>query len=114
VTTEPCGAARHERVALLSGRPTRRSEHFKQARGYQLYGDSVDLLRAIGLEALAAQYVEVQAYGTPEAIAAKLRHRREIIGDFRFNACFRFGGIAYEAAERSMRLFAERVMPAQR
>ena len=90
------------------------SDHFKKAKGYQLYGETVDLLKAIGLEALAALYVDVQAWGTPKQIIDKLHARREIIGDFRFNACFRFAGIPFEAAERSMRLFAEEVMPALR
>jgi len=90
------------------------SEHFKNARGYELYGSSVDLLREIGLAALAEQYVEVQAYGTPERIIEQLRARETIIGDYRFNGCFRFGGIAYDAAERSMQLFAEKVIPALR
>ena len=90
------------------------SDHFKKAKGYQLYGETVDLLKAIGLEALAAMYVDVQAWGTPKQIIDKLHARREIIGEFRFNACFRFAGIPFEAAERSMRVFAEEVMPALR
>jgi alkanesulfonate monooxygenase SsuD/methylene tetrahydromethanopterin reductase-like flavin-dependent oxidoreductase (luciferase family) len=90
------------------------SDHFKKAKGYEMYGESVDMLRDIGLESLAGVYVDVQAWGTPERIVAKLRQRRELIGDFVFNACFRFAGIPYEAAERSMRLFAEKVIPALR
>jgi alkanesulfonate monooxygenase SsuD/methylene tetrahydromethanopterin reductase-like flavin-dependent oxidoreductase (luciferase family) len=90
------------------------SEHFKKAKGYEMYGEAVEVLRHVGLEAVAAQYVEVQAYGTPERIVEKLRERAKLIGDYRFNACFRFAGIPYEAAERSMRLFASEVMPAFR
>jgi len=88
------------------------SDHFKKAKGYQLYGETVDLLKAIGLEALAAMYVDVQAWGTPKQIIEKLRSRRDIIGEYRLNCCFRFAGIPFEAAERSMRVFAEEVMPA--
>jgi alkanesulfonate monooxygenase SsuD/methylene tetrahydromethanopterin reductase-like flavin-dependent oxidoreductase (luciferase family) len=90
------------------------SDHFKQAKGYKLYGDTVDLLRAVGLETLAHAYVDVQAWGTPDQIIAKLKARREIIGEFCFNACFRYTGIPFEAAERSMRLFARDVIPALR
>jgi alkanesulfonate monooxygenase SsuD/methylene tetrahydromethanopterin reductase-like flavin-dependent oxidoreductase (luciferase family) len=90
------------------------SDHLKKAKGYQMYGDSVDLLRDIGLEQLCTQYVGVQAYGTPERIVEKLRERAEVVGDFRFNACFRFAGIPFEAAQKSMRLLAERVFPAFR
>lgn len=90
------------------------SDHFKTAEGYKIYGDAVDALRTIGLDTAAEAYVGVQAYGTPEQIVEKLRERREIIGDFRLNACFRFAGIPFEAAERGMRLFAEEVIPALR
>jgi len=88
------------------------SDHFKKAKGYQLYGETVDLLKAIGLDTLAAMYVDVQAWGTPKQVIDKLLARREIIGEFRLNCCFRFAGIPFEAAERSMRVFAEDVMPA--
>jgi alkanesulfonate monooxygenase SsuD/methylene tetrahydromethanopterin reductase-like flavin-dependent oxidoreductase (luciferase family) len=90
------------------------SDHFKDAKAYRMYGEAVDVLREIGLESLAAQYVEVQAYGTPARIIEKLRQRAAIVGDFRFNACFRFAGIFFDAARRSMRLFAEKVIPAFR
>jgi alkanesulfonate monooxygenase SsuD/methylene tetrahydromethanopterin reductase-like flavin-dependent oxidoreductase (luciferase family) len=90
------------------------SDHFKSAKGYKLYGDSVDALREIGLDTAAEAYMDVQAWGTPEQIVAKLRERREILGDYWFNACFRYAGIPYEAAERSMRLFADEVIPALR
>jgi alkanesulfonate monooxygenase SsuD/methylene tetrahydromethanopterin reductase-like flavin-dependent oxidoreductase (luciferase family) len=90
------------------------SDHFKNAKGYKIYGDTVDALRAIGLDTAAEAYVDVQAWGTPEMIVEKLRARREIIGDFWLNACFRFAGIPFDAAERSLRLFAEEVIPAFR
>ena len=90
------------------------SDHLKKAKGYKLYGDTVDLLRAVGMETLANAYVDVQAWGTPEQIVAKLKAHHQIIGDFRFNACFRYAGIPFEAAERSMRLFAREVIPALR
>ncbi|HYC57003.1 MAG TPA: LLM class flavin-dependent oxidoreductase [Candidatus Binatia bacterium] len=87
------------------------SDHLKKARGYEMYGNSVDLLRAIGLENVVENYVQVQAWGTPQMIVDKLHERREIIGDFVFNGCFRFAGIPADYARRSMRLFAEQVIP---
>lgn len=90
------------------------SEHFKKAKGYEMYGSSVDMMRAIGLENLMEEYLKVQAWGTPERIIEALGRRREMIGDYNFSACFRFAGIPFEAAEASMRLFAEAVMPVLR
>ncbi|HEY2773216.1 MAG TPA: LLM class flavin-dependent oxidoreductase [Candidatus Binatia bacterium] len=88
------------------------SDHLKNAKGYDMYGNAVDVLRAIGLEHVVETYVDVQAWGTPEMIIDKLRSRGEKIGDFFFNACFRFAGIPNDYAQRSMRLFSEKVMPA--
>ena len=90
------------------------SEHFKTAKGYATYGEAVDLLRDVGLEKVADMYVDVQAWGTPDQVVEKLRKRREIIGDFDFNGCFRFAGIPFDATLRSMELYAEHVIPALR
>lgn len=90
------------------------SDHFKQAQGYEAYGSAVDLLRAIGLEKVCAMYLGVQAWGTPDDVIDKLRARTAHTGDFDLSCCFRFAGLPFEAAERSMRTFAERVMPAMR
>lgn len=89
-------------------------EHFKHAKGYESYGNAVDLLRAIGLDAMCDMYLGVQAWGTPDDIIDKLRARREIIGDFDLTCCFRYAGLPYQDAERSMHTFAERVLPALR
>jgi alkanesulfonate monooxygenase SsuD/methylene tetrahydromethanopterin reductase-like flavin-dependent oxidoreductase (luciferase family) len=88
------------------------SDHFKDASGYETYGSAVDLLRSIGLEKVCNLYLDVQAWGTPDDIVDKLRARMELLGDFDLNCCFRFAGLPYEEAERSMRTFAEQVMPA--
>ena len=87
------------------------SDHLKKAKGYELYGNSVDMLRSIGLEHVVESYIDVQAWGTPEMIVEKLEARGEKIGDFLFNACFRFAGVPHDYALRSMRLFADKVMP---
>jgi alkanesulfonate monooxygenase SsuD/methylene tetrahydromethanopterin reductase-like flavin-dependent oxidoreductase (luciferase family) len=90
------------------------SDHFKQAKGYEAYGNAVDLLRDIGLDKMCEMYLDVQAWGTPDEVVDKLRARRELIGDFDLNCCFRFAGMPIDAAERSMRTFAEQVIPALR
>ncbi|HEU0171737.1 MAG TPA: LLM class flavin-dependent oxidoreductase [Acidimicrobiales bacterium] len=88
------------------------SDHFKEARGYEAYGNAVDLLRAIGLERMCEMYLGVQAWGTPAQVLERLRARREVIGPFDLTACFRFAGLPIEDAERSMRTFASEVLPA--
>ncbi len=88
------------------------SDHFKSAKGYESYGNSVDLLRDIGLDQLCELYLRVQAWGTPDQILAKLEHRRSIIGDHDLTCAFRFAGMPLTDAEASMRLFAAEVLPA--
>jgi alkanesulfonate monooxygenase SsuD/methylene tetrahydromethanopterin reductase-like flavin-dependent oxidoreductase (luciferase family) len=50
-------------------------------------------------------------FGTPEQVAAKLRRLRDELGVTHYIGWFNFGGLPHEKVVRSMRLFAERVMP---
>ncbi|MBI4611519.1 MAG: LLM class flavin-dependent oxidoreductase [Candidatus Rokubacteria bacterium] len=72
------------------------------------------LVRARRLEALAYDEVldQLVVYGTPEAVADKLLALREAIGFTTLSAWMNMGGhIPHERVLRSMRLFAERVIP---
>lgn len=86
-------------------------DHFKQAKGYEAYGEAVDMMRDIGLEAVADAYMDAQAWGTPEMILDKLSTWRGVIGDFDLIWGFRAAGIAFEDAQNSQRLIAEKVLP---
>jgi alkanesulfonate monooxygenase SsuD/methylene tetrahydromethanopterin reductase-like flavin-dependent oxidoreductase (luciferase family) len=87
------------------------SDHLKHAKGYEAYGDSVELLRSVGLEKLCQMYLGVNVWGTPEQIVDRLWARSEVVGDHDLTCCFRFAGLPYEDAEASMRLFAKEVLP---
>ena len=87
------------------------SEHFKEVTGYAHYATAGDLFRQVGLETAAKVYCGVQTWGTPEAILEKLRARRELLGDFDLGLIASYGGMPLETAERSIRLFADRVLP---
>jgi alkanesulfonate monooxygenase SsuD/methylene tetrahydromethanopterin reductase-like flavin-dependent oxidoreductase (luciferase family) len=87
------------------------SDHLKQAKGYEAYGNAVELLRAIGLDKLCEMYLQVNVWGTPDQIIERLRARREVIGDHDVTCCFRYAGLPYEEAEASMRVFASDVLP---
>lgn len=86
-------------------------DHFKKAKGYEAYGEAVDMMRDIGLEAVAEAYMDAQAWGTPEMVLEKLTHWREVVGDFDLLWGFRAAGISYEDANNSQRLIAEEVLP---
>jgi len=87
------------------------SEHFARTKGYESYASAGEFLRAAGQEALRDVYLGVQAWGTPDRILERLERRRSLIGDFDLTACFRFAGLSRTDAERSMRTFAEHVLP---
>ena len=86
-------------------------DHFKKAKGYEAYGEAVDMLRDMGLEEMSNAYVDAQAWGTPEQIVEKLSGWRSVIGDFDLLFGFRAAGMAFEDAENSQRLIAEQVIP---
>ena len=86
-------------------------EHFKDAQGYEAYGDAVDALNAAGLESATDTYVSQQVWGTPQQMLDKLEKRRSYLGDAGLLCIFRCAGIPFEAAKRSMDTFAKEVMP---
>ena len=87
------------------------SDHFRALPGYQLYADASEAFRAVGLETAVRTYCGVQTWGTPAQILEKLRWRRELIGEFELTLIAHYGGMPVEEAERSLRLFAEEVLP---
>jgi alkanesulfonate monooxygenase SsuD/methylene tetrahydromethanopterin reductase-like flavin-dependent oxidoreductase (luciferase family) len=91
------------------------SDHFKTAKGYETYGSTVDLMKAVGLETIAEHYVDAQAWGTPDDVIGKLKARAEVLGgDYDLNCCFRYAGLPVDLAEQSLRTFGEHVLPVMR
>lgn len=71
-------------------------------------------MRAAGVDEIVKAYVAQQVWGTPDEMLRQFEERRDFLGDFGVLACFRYGGMPYEVAERSCRLFAREVMPVLR
>jgi hypothetical protein len=55
--------------------------------------------------------MQAAIWGPPDRILRELEARRGVIGEFELNTAFRFGGVPYELAERSLKLFAKEVLP---
>ena len=70
-----------------------------------------EILKHMGFERYVEGFLAANAYGTPDQMIKRFRERYEVIGSFELATCFRFGGIPYEEAEASMRLFAREVLP---
>lgn len=98
-------------LASILGHYDLMGEHLAKTKGYERYGAQAEVLREIGFEKYVEGFQASNAYGTPDEILGRLEARRDIVGDFDMATCFRFGGIPFEQAQESMKLFAEKVIP---
>ena len=85
--------------------------HFEGMKGYESYAGAAGALRRMGASGFLDGFLSATASGTPEQVIEKYRARRELMGPFEAAPAFRFGGIPYDEAESSMRLFAAEVLP---
>jgi alkanesulfonate monooxygenase SsuD/methylene tetrahydromethanopterin reductase-like flavin-dependent oxidoreductase (luciferase family) len=86
-------------------------EHFSTVKGYDAYAQKAEIARKGGLDGAVDGFMKAAVWGTPDRILRELEARRGVIGDFELNVSFRFGGIPYDKAETSLRLFAKEVLP---
>lgn len=86
-------------------------EHFSQVKGYDAYAQKAEIARKGGMDGAIEGFMKAAMWGPPDRILRELEARRSVIGDFELNAAFRFGGVPYETAEASLRLFAKEVLP---
>lgn len=84
---------------------------FDGLKGYASYAASSAVLREIGPEKAADNFVKVSAWGSPQQILDRLYERWQMIGPFDENVQPSYGGLSRENAEASMRLFAQKVLP---
>jgi alkanesulfonate monooxygenase SsuD/methylene tetrahydromethanopterin reductase-like flavin-dependent oxidoreductase (luciferase family) len=87
------------------------SDHFGRMKGYGDYADNAAVLRDAGMADAANAFVDINTWGTPRQIIEKLERRRREIGDFDLTVQVSYGGLTGEQAERSLRLFADQVLP---
>ena len=86
-------------------------DHFGSVKGYDAYQQKAEIARSAGLEGAVDGFMKAASWGTPDKILRGLEARRELLGDFELNVSFRFGGTPPDVAERSLKLFAEEVLP---
>ena len=86
-------------------------EHFATVKGYDAYVQKAAIARQGGLEGAVNGFMQAAIWGPPDRILRELEARRGVIGDFELNTAFRFGGVPFELAEGSLKLFAKEVLP---
>lgn len=89
-------------------------EHFAKTPGYEYYANGARTMGAAGGDGAAKFFRELQVYGTPKQCLDKIVYIAETIGAGTFAANVSYGGLPYDEAEASMRLFAAKVAPALR
>lgn len=87
------------------------SEHFSQVKGYNAYAQKSEIARKTGVEGMIDGFMKAAIWGSPDRILRALEERRAMMGHFEMATSFRFGGIPYDLAESSLRLFAREVLP---
>ena len=86
-------------------------EHFSEVKGYNAYAQKSAIAREAGVEGMIDGFMKAAIWGPPDQILRALEARRQTMGHLELATSFRFGGIPYEIAEASMRLFAKEVLP---
>ena len=88
-----------------------RGDYLRIAGGYEYYANFIEDIDAYGGNAMQNFFVSLQVTGTPEQCHKKVMDIHGYTGADSLVACFSYGGMPYGDAERSMRLFASKVMP---
>lgn len=86
-------------------------ERFRNTKGYEQYTQFSEIVKSKGPEWIGERAARPQAWGTPDQVFEKLRHIQETTSAEEFVLNVRFGDMPVETAERSMRLFAQEVLP---
>lgn len=86
-------------------------EHFANTPGYEYYAKGAKTMKKAGDGGAARFFRELQVYGTPKQCVEKIMHIADVIDADMFAANISYGGLPAEAAEASLRLFAQEVAP---
>jgi alkanesulfonate monooxygenase SsuD/methylene tetrahydromethanopterin reductase-like flavin-dependent oxidoreductase (luciferase family) len=71
-----------------------------------------DKIQTYGVDSVVDFFVDLQVWGTPEQCLEKILDVRQRVGNDHFVGVFSYAGMPGDEAERNMRLFAAKVMPA--
>jgi alkanesulfonate monooxygenase SsuD/methylene tetrahydromethanopterin reductase-like flavin-dependent oxidoreductase (luciferase family) len=87
-------------------------DHLTKMRGYESYKLMQERVSAPGgVDAMTEFFLGLQVWGTPEQCYERILDIQKRTGAEAFNGVFSYGGMPYDLAEASVRLFANDVMP---
>jgi len=85
-------------------------DHLKNIKGYEAYAAQSEALREDS-SVFTNQFSQSHPYGTPEQVVEKTRELAQAFGTDEMMFVFRYGDMPQDMAEKSMRLFADKVLP---
>ncbi|GGC65513.1 LLM class flavin-dependent oxidoreductase [Chelatococcus reniformis] len=88
-------------------------DHFAKTKGYERYAKFSEAVQK-SASAVVHGFMDMQAWGTPAQVIEKLTAARAKLDYDALVLHFAYGGMADADAERSMRLFADAVLPTLR
>jgi alkanesulfonate monooxygenase SsuD/methylene tetrahydromethanopterin reductase-like flavin-dependent oxidoreductase (luciferase family) len=80
-------------------------------KGYEFYTGITRYLERHGAQGAIDDFVNLMPWGTPDQILAKFENMRNMIGMSGLLPGFSYGGMPFDLAEQSLRLFAQKVLP---
>ena len=80
-------------------------------KGYEFYTGITKYIERHGSQGAVDSFVDLMPWGTPDQVIEKFLHIREMIGTNAVMPGFSYGGMPYHLAERSLRLFSDKVLP---
>jgi alkanesulfonate monooxygenase SsuD/methylene tetrahydromethanopterin reductase-like flavin-dependent oxidoreductase (luciferase family) len=87
-------------------------DHLTKMRGYESYKGMQERMSVPGgADEMVEFFRSLQVYGTPEQCYERIVDTIKRTGGEAFNGVFSYGGMPYEIAEESLRLFASEVAP---
>ncbi len=87
------------------------AQYTQQTAGYEYYGRLAKLRQEHPEIRPEDVYLRNHVWGDPKQCIEKLQMINDMMGADEFVAVFSYGGMPVEKAEKSMRLFAEQVLP---
>lgn len=87
------------------------SGHLKDLKTYQFYDGINKYIAKHGKDQATADFVNLMPFGTPDEVIEKMRFVNSQIHNNGFMVSFSYGGMPHDISEKSMRLFAEKVLP---
>ncbi|HUA34450.1 MAG TPA: LLM class flavin-dependent oxidoreductase [Candidatus Binataceae bacterium] len=85
-------------------------EHFRGAKGYEFHARMADATKK-SATSFREMFTRTQVFGTPEKVIESLREISATMDAAEFVGFFKYGGMPLEVAQRSMKLFATKVLP---